>query len=152
METLRGSFGCPVGLSDHTDGTSVALGAAALGAAVIEKHFTCGRDLPGPDHPFSLEPKEFSQLVKGVREVEVALGDGLKGGAVGREKSVVNPARRALYALRDLLPGERLKPDDIVFKRPQRDGIPPELYDFVLGLTLKRGVPAGSPIRKRDLL
>ena len=152
METLRGSFGCPVGLSDHTDGTSVALGAAALGAAVIEKHFTCGRDLPGPDHPFSLEPKEFSQLVKGVREVEVALGDGLKGGAVGREKSVVNPARRALYALRDLLPGERLKPEDIVFKRPQRDGIPPELYDFVLGLTLKRGVPAGSPIRKRDLL
>src|SRR5271154_944372 len=78
MRTLEDAFGVGAGLSDHTVGTEIAFAAVALGACVIEKHFTLSQELPGPDHHASLEPKDLVNLVKGIRNVESALGDGMK--------------------------------------------------------------------------
>jgi N-acetylneuraminate synthase/N,N'-diacetyllegionaminate synthase len=140
MDTLRERFDCPVGLSDHTLGIEIALAAVARGAAVLEKHLTLDRALPGPDHRASLEPADFTALVRGVRAIERALGDGDKR-PMPSELDTRAVARRSLVAARALPAGHRLTGADVAIKRPGT-GLAPADLDRVLGRTLARGVGA----------
>lgn len=144
METLHRAFGVPVGLSDHTEGIAVALAAAALGACMVEKHFTLDRTLPGPDHRASLEPQELAALVRGVREVREALGDGYKR-PVRAERDTARVARRSLVAARDLVAGEVVTEEMIAIKRPG-NGLAPALLPYVLGRRMAKAVRAGELI------
>jgi sialic acid synthase SpsE len=132
MATLRQAFAVPVGLSDHSLGIHVAAAAVALGASVIEKHFTLDRKLPGPDHPFAIEPRELSDLVRHIREVEAALGDGLKLGPAPEEQEMHQKGRRSLIAARAIPRGTRIERSMIVVKRPGF-GIRPKFVDLVVG-------------------
>jgi N-acetylneuraminate synthase len=130
MESLRRRFGLTVGYSDHTEGTAVALAAVALGARVIEKHFTLDRALPGPDHQASLEPPELQDLVAGIRAVEQALGDGDKQPRPG-ELGNRGAARKSVVAARAIAAGAAIAADDLGVKRPG-SGIPPaRLWDLI---------------------
>jgi N,N'-diacetyllegionaminate synthase len=140
LDTLAAAFGCPVGLSDHTVGHEVALAAVARGAALLEKHFTLDRALPGPDHRASLEPAGLRALVAGVRVVESALGDGDKRPAPS-EADTRRVARRSLVAARALAAGTRLAAADLVVKRPGT-GIAPADAARVVGRVLRRDVAA----------
>jgi N,N'-diacetyllegionaminate synthase len=142
METLRARFGVPVGLSDHSLGLEIALAAVARGAAVLEKHLTLDRALPGPDHRASLEPADFGALVRGVRAIESALGDGAKR-PMPSELDTRAVARRSLVAARPLPAGHRLTRDDIAIKRPGT-GIPPGELERLLGRRLARSVEADA--------
>jgi N,N'-diacetyllegionaminate synthase len=131
MLTLREAFEVAVGYSDHTPGIEVALAAVALGASVIEKHFTLDRALPGPDHKASLEPAELTALVRGIRNVEQALGDGIKRPTSSEAKN--KPvARKSLVASRSIRAGEAFSAANLAVKRPG-DGLSPMLWDQVLG-------------------
>ena len=142
MHTLRAAFDVPVGYSDHTEGIEVALAAAALGACIIEKHFTLDRSLPGPDHGASLEPEELRRLVQGIRTVEAALGHGRKEPTRG-EASTAAAARKSLAASRDIPAGTVLTDDLIAVKRPGT-GLPPAMRPHLLGRTARVPIPAGS--------
>ncbi len=131
MKTLREKFGYPVGYSDHTQGIEVDLAAAALGAVVIEKHFTLNRELPGPDHPASLEPRELKAMVDGIRKVELAKGSGEKKPSEAELKNR-SVARKSIVAKRNIKAGERLTADNITTKRPGI-GISPMRWNEVLG-------------------
>ena len=117
METMRSTLGLPVGYSDHTPGIEVALAAVALGACVIEKHFTMDRSLPGPDHRASADPQQLSLLVRGIRDVEKALGDGRKR-PMPCEMNTRVIARRSIVAARAISAGTRLAEGDLALKRP----------------------------------
>jgi sialic acid synthase SpsE len=149
IATMQSAFGLPVGFSDHTTGIAVALGAAALGAAVIEKHFTLDRGLPGPDHKASLAGSELQQLVRGIREVEAARGDGVK-----EPRPVELPlrvaARRSLHAARDLPAGHVLAASDLVALRPG-DGLAPSRLAGLLGSKLRRPISAGEQLQEAHL-
>lgn len=144
METLRHAFGLRVGYSDHTVGEVVSLAAVALGAAVLEKHFTLDRHLPGPDHAASLEPGELTSLVRSVRMVERALGTGIKqpGAAEVANRAV---ARKSLLAARDLPAAHVLTPVDIVVKRPG-DGLSPMLLWDRIGTVTTRAIAEGEAL------
>ncbi len=130
MATLRERFGLPVGYSDHTEGTAVAVAAVALGAVVVEKHLTLDRTLRGPDHVASLDPAGFAALVSGIRTVEQALGSSAKGTARA-EQDVRTVARRSLVAARDLSPDRPIGENDLIALRPG-DGIEPSaLWDWI---------------------
>jgi N,N'-diacetyllegionaminate synthase len=144
METLRRAFGVPVGLSDHTEGIAVATAAAALGASVIEKHFTLDRRMPGPDHAASLEPDELAQLVRAIRQVEAALGDGIKR-PMPSELDVRRVARKSLVAARDLAAGTTLEAAHLCAKRPG-DHISPAELDRVVGRVLRTSLRADEPV------
>jgi sialic acid synthase SpsE len=149
MATLEGAFGVPVGLSDHTPGVEIALAAVALGARVLEKHFTLDRGLPGPDHAASLEPDDLARMVAGIRKVEAALGDGVKEpAAVEAEMRIV--ARRSLAAARDLGPGSRLGREDLIALRPGA-GISPMEIDALVGRVLRRSIGRGALLSRDDL-
>jgi sialic acid synthase SpsE len=140
MGTMRQAFQVPVGFSDHTIGISVPIAAAALGAAIIEKHFTLDRSMTGPDHSFSLEPDELTAMVTGIRETEAALGDGHKSGPTPEEREdLYFAARRSLVVTRDLPAGTVLEPDMLTTKRPGF-GVAPRDLDRVLGRTLRTAV------------
>jgi N,N'-diacetyllegionaminate synthase len=137
---MRDAFGVPVGLSDHTTGLSVPIAAASLGAAFIEKHFTLDRTMPGPDHPFALEPRELAAMTAGIRDAESALGDGHKDGPSPEEREEMYVlARRSLTAARDLPKGTVLESSMITVKRPGF-GIKPKHLDLVIGRVLKMDV------------
>jgi len=142
MATLSLAFGRPVGYSDHTLGLAVPLAAAALGAAVIEKHFTLDRSLEGPDHRASAEPGELADLVRGVRQIEAALGHGRKEPNPA-EAETARAARRSLVAAVDLKAGQTLVAEAIALLRPGT-GLPPELIGFLVGRRVKRDIPAGT--------
>jgi N-acetylneuraminate synthase len=144
MDTLRERFGCPVGLSDHTLGIEVAVAAVARGAAIIEKHFTLDRSLPGPDHRASLEPGELGALVRAIRLVEGALGDGEKR-PMPAEADTRRLARRSLVAARAIRAGERLSADLVAIKRPGT-GIPPGDLPRALGRVVRRDLAADEVI------
>lgn len=149
MQVMREAFGIPVGFSDHTLGDAVTLAAVALGACVVEKHFTLDRNLPGPDHKASLEPEELRALVRRIRTVERALGDGRKAPtpSEAENRSVV---RRSLAAAADLKAGTILTPDTIEMLRPGT-GISPTRLSEVVGRKLARGVAAGHLLSWDDL-
>lgn len=136
-----------LGLSDHTPGHATVLGAVALGARAVEKHFTDDNARPGPDHPFSMTPASWREMVDRTRELENALGDAGKRVAANEEQTVVIQ-RRCLRASRALSAGERLDRGTVSVLRPApKDGIFPYELDRVLGLTLRHDVPAGEYLR-----
>lgn len=138
MQTLADVFQTPVGYSDHTDGIEISLAAAALGACVIEKHFTIDRGLPGPDHKASLEPSELASMVAGIRKIESALGDGEKRPAAA-EASTAFVARKSLVAARALKAGEIFDASMAVARRPGT-GLAPSLLGSLQGRPLARNV------------
>jgi N-acetylneuraminate synthase/N,N'-diacetyllegionaminate synthase len=142
MQTMRASFGVPIGYSDHTNGTEVALAAVALGACVLEKHFTLDRDLPGPDQRASLEPEELAALVRGVRLVESALGHGRKEPAPS-EAQTAAAVRKSVVAARDIPGGSLLTEDCLTVKRPGT-GLAPQTRSQLIGRVAKQNIPAGS--------
>jgi N-acetylneuraminate synthase len=149
MDTYARAFGVPVGLSDHTTGLAVAIAAAALGAAYVEKHFTLDRSLPGPDHQASLEPAELEALVRAIRDVTAALGDGVKRPAPG-ELPVRAVARKSLVAARELAAGAVLGHNDIAILRPGT-GLSPARLGEVVGRRTARRIAAETPITE-DML
>jgi sialic acid synthase SpsE len=146
METMRRAFGVPIGLSDHTEGISVALGARGLGMELLEKHFTLDRSMAGPDHPFAIEPPELEQLVCGIRAIEEALGNGrLEGPSDLESDEMYRLGRRSLIAARDISAGEVIQREHLVVKRPGY-GILPKDIDHVLGR------PARVDIERDDVI
>lgn len=133
MDTLAAAFGLPVGYSDHTPGIHISLAAVARGARVIEKHFTLDRNLPGPDHKASIEPDELRDLVCQTREVERALGDGVKRPAASEWKNR-DVARKSLVVTRAIKEGEIFTEENLTCKRPGT-GLSPFAYWQILGQT-----------------
>jgi len=147
MVTMGRELGIPVGYSDHTMGGHIAVAATALGAAVIEKHFTLDRTLPGPDHKSSLEPDELRRMIRDIRETAAALGDGVKAPA-GGELDTAALVRRSWHVVRNLEAGTVLSETDVTLRRPA-SGIP--ATQIVAGRALVRDVQAGAPLRWDDL-
>jgi N,N'-diacetyllegionaminate synthase len=131
MLTIGRAFGVAVGYSDHTPGSEVAVAAVALGAAVLEKHFTLDRNLPGPDHKASLEPDDLKAMVQAIRNIEKALGNGVKRPSPSEVKNK-SIARKSLVATQPIKKGELFSADNITAKRPGV-GISPMRWDEVLG-------------------
>ncbi|WP_026945878.1 N-acetylneuraminate synthase [Algoriphagus marincola] len=135
MNQMAKELGVKVGYSDHTLGIEVPIAAVALGACVIEKHFTLDRNLPGPDHAASLEPSELKAMVKAIRNIEQAIsGSGIKEPSPSEEKNI-SIARKSLHLKRDVKKGKILSKDDLIALRPG-DGISPMQIDNVLGREL----------------
>jgi len=137
MAALGRAFGASFGYSDHTAGIAVPLAAAALGAAVIEKHFTLDRGMEGPDHKASLEPGELAAMVRGIRDIEAALGDGVKRPTASELKNR-EVARKSIVAARAIEAGEPFSPDNLTTKRPG-NGLSPMEWDRVIGRRAGRG-------------
>jgi N,N'-diacetyllegionaminate synthase len=136
MVAIRDAFGVPVGYSDHTSGIEVPIAAVALGATVIEKHFTLDRKLPGPDHKASLEPDEFRAMVTAIRNIEHALGDGVKRPSASEAKN--RPiARKSLVAAGAIRAGDVFSERNVTVKRPGT-GLSPMRWDEVLGRKARR--------------
>lgn len=144
MPTLALAFGVTVGYSDHTPGIEVAIAAVALGAAVIEKHFTLDRNLPGPDHQASLEPAELAAMVASIRHIEAALGSPVKAPSPS-ELGNRPIARKSLVAARDIRQGELFSPANVVVKRPGT-GISPMRWDEIMGRPAARDFKADELI------
>lgn len=131
MLQIQNELGVPVGYSDHTAGIEVPIAAAALGATVIEKHFTLDRNMEGPDHKASLEPDELKEMVKAIRNIELSLGDGRKLPS-DSEKQNINIVRKSIVAKRDIVQGEILTEENLTTKRPG-NGVSPMKWQEVLG-------------------
>jgi N,N'-diacetyllegionaminate synthase len=144
METLSVAFNLPVGLSDHTVGITIPIAAVALGACVIEKHLTLDRKLPGPDHRASLEPEELRQMIEAIRDVENAMGDGIKR-LTEKEEEIKKAARRSIVAKVDIPLGTTITEDMLDIKRPGT-GMEPKYISKVVGSV------ARSLIRRDELL
>jgi len=146
--TLACEFDCPVGLSDHTNGTVAAIGSVALGACMIEKHFTLDKNLPGPDHWFSADPGEFRALIESVRTMEKSLGSAelrpTSSEELGRHDN-----RLSCVAARELRPGHRLVASDIAFRRPGF-GFPPKQIESLIARELVRSIPSGHVFAAED--
>lgn len=136
MLTIKNEFDIPVGYSDHTKGIEVSIAAVALGARVIEKHFTLDRSMEGPDHKASLEPDELKAMVDAVRNIEFALGNGIKQPAESEKKNIAI-ARKSIIAKKNIKVGETFTEENLTVKRPG-DGISPMRWFEVLGKTAKR--------------
>ena len=137
---------CVLGLSDHTPGHATVLGAVTLGARVIEKHFTDDVNQDGPDHAFSMDPCSWRTMVDATRQLEFALGDGIKI-VEQNEQTTVQLQRRALRASRDIMPGETLSSDDVVSLRPcPPNGLEPSLIDDLVGRTTDCFIAEGDLI------
>ena len=130
MVTLREKFNCQVGLSDHSVGTHIAVGAVAMGATVIEKHLTTSRDLAGPDHKASLEPDEFKRLVANIRDIEIAFGSAEKSATVNEQKNQ-QVARRSIVASKPIKSGDIFTTENIVVKRPGTGQSPFKYWDLL---------------------
>lgn len=130
MDTMARAFGLPVGYSDHTKGIAVSVAAGARGATIIEKHFTLDRKLPGPDHQASLEPNELADMVRSIREVELAIGKGRKMVAPAEQKNVAI-ARKSLVAARAVAKGEIWSAENLTAKRPGTGVSPMEFWSYV---------------------
>lgn len=144
MFTLGQAFQVPVGFSDHTMGIEIPLAAVAMGASVIEKHFTLDRSLPGPDHQASLEPAELQALVRSVRKVEASLGHGRKE-PVEREANTAAVARKSIVARVDIPAGTVLNEAHLIMMRPGT-GLPAVMLQYVIGRTARVNIPAGRLI------
>lgn len=142
METMRAVFGKEVGYSDHTLGIEVPVAAAALGAVIIEKHFTLDKDMEGPDHKASLEPEELAAMIKAVRNIETALGSSEKKPSPSELKNLA-AARKSIVARRNIRQGELLTEENLAVKRPGT-GISPMRYPDVLGTRAVRDFKAGQ--------
>jgi len=136
MQTISSDLGLEVGYSDHTIGIEVAIAAAAMGASVIEKHFTINRNLPGPDHQASLEPGELKDMIFAIRNIEIAMGDGVKDLSPSEVKN--QPViRKSLVALKAIEAGELFTNQNVTTKRPGT-GISPMRWDEFIGKTAQK--------------
>lgn len=149
MKTMEAAFGLPVGYSDHTIGVEIPIAAVAMGAKVIEKHFTLDRNMEGPDHKASLESDELRGMINAIRRVEKALGDGIKK-PTNSESELRKVARRSLVLARDVKSGETITANDITIKRPGT-GIEPEFLDFIAGMKVEKDIIADSVLKWDDL-
>ncbi len=140
---LAETFNLPVGLSDHTMGIAVPVASVALGASIIEKHFTLSRSKGGPDSAFSLEPGEFKAMVQAVRTVEKALGEVRY--EIGKEEAKSRVFRRSLYIVEDMKKGDILTKENLRAIRPGL-GLPPKYYDMLLGKRLNRDIKRGTAV------
>lgn len=136
MRNMASAFGVAVGYSDHTAGIEVAVAAVALGATIIEKHFTLDRNLPGPDHLASLDPAELASMVRAIRNIENALGDGVKRPSLSETKNMPI-ARKSLVAARAIRAGELFSAENVTAKRPGV-GLSPMRWDEVMGRAASR--------------
>ncbi|MBZ4666102.1 N-acetylneuraminate synthase [Mahella sp.] len=144
MNTLKTAFGLEVGYSDHTEGIEISIAAAALGASVIEKHFTLDRNMPGPDHKASLEPHELKQMVRSIRHVEAGLGDGIK--VIGAdERKIKEVVRRSIVANTDIKSGAVIEKSFLTAKRPA-GGLPPAFIDYIAGRRARHDIPKNTVI------
>ena len=149
MLTMGRETGLPIGYSDHTLGVAVSTAAVALGATVIEKHFTLDKALPGPDHGASLDPVELGVMVRAIRDIEVALGDGVKA-PTASEIPVRLLVRRSVTAARDIAAGQVIVPEDLILLRPG-DGIPPAQLESLHGRVAAQAIKTGQTITWPDL-
>lgn len=149
MKTLRCAFKFPVGYSDHTEGITIPIAAAALGATVIEKHFTLDKTLPGPDHKSSLEPDELREMIKAIRNTELSIGDGIKKPEEAEIKNMT-VARKSIVAKRDIKAGEILTKENISLKRPG-DGIQPKYFNTIIGTSVKKDIKKDSTLKWSDM-
>lgn len=150
---MRSTFDVPVGLSDHSRGALIGpVAAVALGAAVIEKHFTLSNRLPGPDHVYALEPPELAQMIAAVREAETVLGSGVKE-PLPDEMELRSFARRSVFSTRPIAAGERLTADNIAVLRCGKlgYGMHPREYPSLLGRTARRAIEPEALIRTEDV-
>ncbi len=136
MESLKNEFGCEVGYSDHTRGIEVPIAAVAMGATIIEKHFTLSRSLPGPDHKASLEPNELKAMISCIRNVEKSMGDGNKEPRLSEIPNIV-VARKSIVAKRKINKGETFTEENLTTKRPG-NGISPMRWNDIVGKTAIR--------------
>jgi N,N'-diacetyllegionaminate synthase len=148
MQTIAAQTKMPVGYSDHTLGTAISTAAAALGASVIEKHFTLDRSLAGPDHSASLEPEELKLLIRNIRDVESAMGDGIKA-PTAAEQNIRSIARRSVCAAGNLPKGHVLTATNLELLRPA-DGIAPKYFNKLQGRILARDVKKGISFQWAD--
>ncbi len=136
MKTIKETFNVNVGYSDHTEGIEVSIAATALGATVIEKHFTIDKNMEGPDHRASLEPSELRAMVEAIRNTEKMLGDGIKKPSLS-EKDNMCVVRKSIVTTRDVKKGEIIKEEDITAKRPG-SGISPMEWEKIVGRAASR--------------
>lgn len=146
MDTMKRAFCLPVGYSDHTEGIVVPMAAAARGAVIIEKHFTLDKALPGPDHKASLAPDELAEMVRGIRQIEKAVGDDCKA-PTAREWGNLAVVRKSLVAKRAIREGERFSADNLAVKRPA-SGMSPMRYWELLGKRASRNYEADELIQE----
>ena len=144
MDTLRDAFQVPVGYSDHTLGIAVPLAAAARGASLYEKHFTCDKGLPGPDHAFALDPAELTAMVRGIRDIEAALGSPVKG-PIPEEELHRQRGRRSLFAAVDMPAGTVITREKVAVLRPGV-GLMPRHLETILGRVVRAELRAHDPI------
>ena len=144
MQTLMQTFDVPVGLSDHTMTTSISLAAAALGACIIEKHYTLNRESPGPDNFFSMLPHEMELIINGVREIEKAMGKPYKK-VICAEKDMRGVFKKSIYAVCDIKAGEEVTGKNVDILRPT-GGIEPGMLPHIYGMKIQKNVSAGEPI------
>lgn len=144
MQTMGAAFGVPVGYSDHTQGIEVSIAAVAMGASVVEKHFTLDRSLPGPDHMASLEPHELKAMIRAIRNVELAVGDGIKRITASEVRNRM-VARKSIVAARAIKAGELFCDENLTTKRPG-SGLSPMLWDQLIGRPASRGYAADELI------
>lgn len=131
MDTLKNAFGVKVGYSDHTDGIEVSIAAVARGAKIIEKHFTLDKNMDGPDHRASTEPSDFKKMVNAIRNIEYALGDGIKN-PTNAEKEISRVVLKRIVARQEIPEGKLIDEDDICVKRNDV-GLPASAWDLIVG-------------------
>lgn len=149
MQTLHCSFKLPVGFSDHTPGIVASIAAVALGACIIEKHFTLDKAMPGPDHSASLEPHELKAMVDGIRDVERAMGNGLKS-PTPAEQIIKRTIRKSIVAAKEIPSGAVIDESMLAIKRPGT-GIEPKYWNDILGKRTRISIPRDHLIRWREL-
>lgn len=148
MLTMRNELDVKVGYSCHVPENYACFAAVALGAEMIEKHFTLDKKLPGPDHSSSLEPHEFKELIKGIRDIEKALGTGIKKPSESEKKNTYG-MRRSLVAKRDIKSGTMIKKEDVAFKRPM-NGLSPNYYEELIGTKIHFDLAKDEPFTKEN--
>lgn len=144
IDTYRAAFPCRIGFSDHSDGIAVPVAAVGRGAVMIEKHLTLDRGMPGPDHLASIEPPAFAEMVRSIREVELAIGSPVKGPTRSEQKTML-AARKSLVAARPIAAGEAFSIDSIAIKRPG-DGMAPNDLWTLLGRPASRAYQEDDPL------
>jgi N,N'-diacetyllegionaminate synthase len=149
IKSIESQLGVATGYSDHTPGIEVPIAAVALGAIVIEKHFTLDRNMPGPDHKASLEPSELKQMVTAIRNIENSLGSGIKQPSPSEVKNMTN-ARKSIHLSRDMKRGELIQEEDLVMKRPG-DGISPMKMETIIGRKLLFDLPYDHKLELNNL-
>lgn len=149
MMTMKNAFDIPVGYSDHALGNEIAIAAVALGAEIIEKHFTLDKNMDGPDHKASLEPEEFKEMVAAIRNVEMAMGDGIKKPAPCEIKNMAI-ARKSVVAARPIKKNEKITQASVTIKRPG-NGIQPHDLVKIIGRRVKRDIEADEIITWSNL-